>query len=273
MVYDFRGLILKAAVLTVGMVMVGSVAFEARATTVLHEGSILGPLTIGGVGFSSLHKSSNGAGAGAGRGALSGDISYNWTIVPGTGPTIFTTGSTAVFNVADHKVYEKTYNTDRFELTLLNSASSVLTVGAEQTPAINLGGRTVAHSIGGSLDFRLDHFDVGSGSLVASATDTFFFDNAIMMSVVNGIAEINAGAIEIFLWGDTGSQSAQDSNFDCAFGNCSTITGKYYDAHGLGIDIAFTGAVVPLPAALPFLVTGLAGLALAARRRKTSAVA
>lgn len=251
--------------------MISGASFSAQATSVLHEGTILSPLSIGGVGFSSLHKSTNGRGGGRNRGGVSGDVAYTWDVISNTDPNVptsFAEGTTATFDVEDLKIYDRVFGWNRFELTLLKSATSVLTVGEALDPTVNLGGRTIAHTIGGALDFRLDQYNAHTGRLIASAEDTFVFDDALLMGVVNGVAETGPSAVEIFLWGDTGSRYS----YDCVVGNCWKIKKTFYAHKGLGIDLAFTGngpiSTVPVPAALPLLLSGFGALAFVARRRR-----
>lgn len=256
-----------------GALALTAFAPSAHASQVLHEGNIL-HFTQDGVGFSFLHKSSNGAGGGGGVRSLNGTgIAYNWD----TGADdLFGTGTTATFNVAEQTLFDKVLgNGRRYELNLLNDASSVLTVGAELSSTGGSGPHFVTHSIGGSLNFRLDEFN-SDNTLRASITDTFNFADAIMMGLVNGVQQLQDESVEIFLWGDTGRGTAtgdQKSNsFTCVIGDCGTIANKFYDKHGLGIDLAFTGTtVVPVPAALPLLGTALAGIILVGRRRRKSA--
>lgn len=241
----------------------------ANASQVLHEGNIL-DFVQDGVRFSFLHKSSNGMGNGGAVRQLTGDeVAYTWDT--GANDT-FETGTTATFNIRELTIFDKVISGRRYELNLLNSANSVLTVGDQLSSTGGSGPHFVTHSIGGSLDFRLDEFNADN-TLRASITDTFNFANAIMMGLVNGVQQLQDESVEIFLWGDTGRGTATGSqrsnSFTCVEGNCSTIAYKFYDKHGLGIDLAFTGVEpIPVPAALPLLGTALAGIFLVGRRRR-----
>jgi len=289
------------------------VSTSASAATVLHEGVVMSGVDVGVLEFSKVYRSGDGLGGGGSSRQLSGDISYIWD----TGAdNTFGQGTTATFNQQDSLVYSGTYYSSRYDITLVSSDNSVLTVGEELTVPSGSNGTFVTHTISGSLDFKIERFD-GNNNLMAALTDTVVFDDQILFSVVNGARAVGDG-VEMYLWGDTGDgnpyddssttnsqyqtssfgwggwgwggyggwgwgghggyggcdpqdDNCQDDSFDCTFGDCSKLLEKFYgDCGDMVWKIGLTGTVtaVPVPAALPLLISAVLGLGVLTRRRR-----
>jgi len=258
-------------------------SFGVQAATVIHEGEIL-DTNVNPLDFSMIYRSSDGYGGGWGGGRdITGDIAYTWNT--GADNTL-STGDTATFNIQDTKVYSTNEYGYRFDVTLLNSEDSVLTVGSPLGYNAGNGVDFVTHTIGGSLDFKIEAF-YGNGNLAAIWTDNIIFDTLIEFSLVNGIRDAGAGSVAMYLWGDTRSEyqgwynnypgdGGGSYDYDCS-GNsyaCYKIKKAFYGSEkNMVWKLAMNGSVtpVPVPGALPLLVSALAGFGFLARRRRSAA--
>ncbi len=138
------------------------------------------------------------------------------------------------------------------------------TDGAAADKAVNgtpLGNVTLTHTLGGKLSYQL--LDKASNFLLASGI--LNFQEADLMGPFNKVGQVPApGPVDSvvgFLWG---AGAAADVTSDCqGNGNCQAFVSKV-GSHGLGLDLAFTGAV-PEPGTLGLLAIGLIGAGI--RRR------
>ena len=270
------GLVVGSAAIALALV-----SGSANAASVLHEGSIL-DTTVPPLDFSIIYRSSDGYGGGwGGAREIGGDIAYTWDA--GADNTL-SSGDTATFNIKDTLVYTTNEGGYRFDVTLLNSENSVLTVGNALSSPVGNGTDFVTHTIGGSLDFKIDIFGSGANPL-ATLTDNIRFDTLLEFSLVNGIRESGPGSVAMYLWGETRNENyapkypgdANDGyDFNCTgnYWKCKKIKHAFYGSEkNMVWKLALNGSVtaVPVPAAMPLLISALVGLGFLARRRRTAA--
>lgn len=298
----------------------------ASAAVVEHQGVIFSDLTIGGLNFSRIYTGDDQYGGGrnfrrlgtiynenTGQSEVNDvPISYEWDT---QGDNQFSAGDTASFVSpfsVDTLVYSEQYsswsgNEYRYDVTLLESAESVLTIGQQLLTPVNGGGAIVTNTVSGQLKFKIDRYK--NGNLMASLTDFVSFDDQLLFSVVNGALESDTGGVQMFLWGDTfdGNEGSYpgdipqewetisygghhyrwkkpkkklvDMEDEIAYScsgyskDCDKIVKEFYgeDDQTMVWKVALSGSavpsVVPVPAALPLLISAIFGLGLVARRR------
>ncbi|RVU37940.1 hypothetical protein EOI86_01140 [Hwanghaeella grinnelliae] len=268
-------------VLASGAIALALASGSANAASVVHEGSIL-DTTVHPLDFSMIYRSSDGYGGGwGGARHIGGDIAYNWDV---GADNKLSSGDTATFNIKDTLVYTTNEGGYRYDVTLLNSANSILTVGNALSSPVGNATDFVTHTIGGSLDFKIEIFGNGANPL-ATLTDNIRFDTLLEFSLVNGIRESGPGSVAMYLWGETRDESYEpkypgDANdgydFNCTGSHwkCKKIKNTFYGHEkNMVWKLAMDGSVtaVPVPAAMPLLISALVGLGFLTRRRRTAA--
>lgn len=320
----------RCLALVLGAAALVTVSASASAAVVEHEGVIFSDLSVGGLNFSRIYTGDSSYGGGGsfkrlgtiynedtGQHELNDvPITYRWDT---KGDNVFSAGDTASFVspfATDTLVYSSNtsyYGTDyRYDITLLESQDSVLTIGDALTTSINAGGGTVvSHTVSGQLKFKIERFV--NDSLTATLTDFVSFDDQILFSVVNGALESDQGGIQMFLWGDTfdGNEGMYPGDipqeveyisyggqyhhwkkkkkkkvlvdmedavaYDCEGDSyaCDKITKKFYGHEDVMVwKMALNGTpttVVPVPGALPLMISALVGIGIVARRRRSAA--
>lgn len=323
-IQSFRGAILAAGVAAVALVAPLS---GASAAVVEHQGVIFSDLTIGGLNFSRIYTGDSQYGGGGDFKRLGSiynedtnqtevndvPISYEWDT---QGDNQFSAGDTATFVspfAVDTLVHSSGYtswsgNQYRYDVTLLESPDSVLTIGEQLLTPIDGGGAIVTNSVSGQLKFKIDRYI--NGGLAATLTDFVTFDDQLLFSVVNGALETDLGGIQMFLWGDTfdGNEGMYpgdipqeweiisygghhyrwkkpkkkliDMEDEIAYSctgssySCEKIVKEFYgnDDQTMVWKLALNGTpvtTVPVPAALPLMLSAIIGLGVLARRRRT----
>lgn len=262
---------------------VAATILPGAAWAIPHEGSILGSgnTNLGGILFSSIHRSNTGSVTSANgfSKALSGEISYEWS--PPGAPV---PGSTQLFDRGPVTVTSFTENGRNYTMQLWTGSSAEggensITIGDATGGSVNLASQglgTVAgrHKAGGQFNFELSELD-GNGDVIGTLSDVFVFDIDMQMNSVNKVGIDENGVVATFLWGHTagfvaGDPFGQGSSASCsADGACANILSDIYGSAGLGIDIAYSGItrVVSEPGALALFGFGLLGLGLARRRK------
>lgn len=128
-----------------------------------------------------------------------------------------------------------------------------------------------------TMTFVNDPADLGISVYDASTVDSYFFefDQAIASASISSFTDGFGAAVEIIAPGTTASSMGSfvdglPTSF--VFGNGGILItiaeGTDLNLVGTGGSLTVEFAPVPLPAALPFLLSGLAGLGLLRRRKR-----